>query len=162
MCTMYTILREEQAQVSLPEYKIPLKDSLSRQQLKGNDCGDIHIFINIFPVHEKGPSLPIILTSRISQDSFVLFATMGSVGLSAYALQTNELFSFVPNDFGLYNEILNCPQSNYFAKMLLEHLYKFSNKGGGWFINDGNLHAPRALGKFSTHQSCFIFSDEYK
>lgn len=54
---------------------------------------------------------------------------MGTVGFSAHA--TNKrAFSFVPNDFGLYKEILNCPQSNHFAKMLLEYLYKFSNERG--------------------------------
>ena len=74
-------------------------------------------------------SLPVILILRISQDLFVLFITMGTVGFSAHA--TNKrAFSFVPNDFGLYKEILNCPQSNHFAKMLLEYLYKFSNERG--------------------------------
>lgn len=44
------------------------------------------------PCSQEGASLPAILTSGISQDSFVPFITMGSVGLSAHALQTNEDF----------------------------------------------------------------------
>lgn len=43
--------------------------------------------------------------------------------------------------------------------MLLEHLYKFSSKGG--FINNENHWEPRALGKCSAPKSCFIFREEY-
>lgn len=67
----------------------------------------------------------------------------GFCGVFSLCFPNKWASPFAPNDFGLYKEILNCPQSNHFAKMLLEHLYKFSNKGG--FINNGNHWEPRPL-----------------
>lgn len=79
----------------------------------------------------------------------------GFRGVFSSCFPNRWAFSFVPNDFGLYKEILNCPQSNHFAKMLLEHLYKFSNKRG--FINNGNHQEPRPLAN-SVLTSLVLFS----
>lgn len=122
---MHTIPREKQAQLSFPRDQIPLKDLLPRQQLKRYDCEDIHVFINNFHVLPPCNSNIKNLTGLICT-----IHNCGCCGFFSSCFTNKRAFLSVPNDFGLYKEILNCPQSNHFAKVLLEHLYKFSNERG--------------------------------
>lgn len=122
-------LEKNKPSFSFPDDKIPLKDLLLRQQLKRNDHGELHIFINNFHVHEMPPS-PCNPDIKTLTGLICTVHNYGFCGFFSPGFTNEWAFSFVPNDFGLYKEILNCPQSNRFAKMLLEHLYKFSNKRG--------------------------------
>lgn len=99
------------------------------QQLKRNDCVGIHIFINNFHVHQEGPPDPCNLDIQCLPGLIYTTHNYGFCGLLDNALQTNEHFHLFLMT-SVYTEILNCPQSNHFVKMLLVHLYKFRNKRG--------------------------------